>query len=55
VKIAEHVYVVSVTPFTGDQVLVERVQAAKNLTQFMEYEVLSISGISWSAASRSGI
>jgi alkyl hydroperoxide reductase subunit F len=44
VKIAEHVYVVSVTPFTGDQVLVEKVQSSKNLTQFMEYEVLSISG-----------
>jgi len=44
VKIAERVYVVSVTPFTGDQVLVERVQVAKNLTEFMEHEVLSISG-----------
>lgn len=44
VKIAEHVYVVSVTPFTGDQVLIERVRSAKNLTEFLEYEVLSISG-----------
>ena len=44
VKIAEHVYVVSVTPYTGDQVLVERVRAAGNVTEFMEHEVLSISG-----------
>jgi len=44
IKIAEHVYVVSVTPFTGDRVLVDRVQAAKNLTIFLEHEVLSISG-----------
>jgi len=44
VKIAEHVYVVSVTPFTGDQILVERVRAAGNMTEFLEHEVLSISG-----------
>jgi alkyl hydroperoxide reductase subunit F len=44
VKIAEHVYVVSVTPFTGDQILVDRVRTADNLTEFLEYEVLSISG-----------
>ena len=44
VKIAEHVYVVSVTPFTGDRILVEKVRAVKNLTEFMEHEVLSISG-----------
>jgi len=43
-KIAERVYVVSVTPFTGDQVLVERVRAAGNVTEFLEHEVLSISG-----------
>jgi alkyl hydroperoxide reductase subunit F len=44
VKIAEHVYVVSVTPFTGDQVLIDKVQSAGNLTKFLEHEVLSISG-----------
>lgn len=44
VKIAEHVYVVSVTPFTGDKVLVERVQGATNVTVFLDHEVLSISG-----------
>jgi len=44
VKIAEHVYVISVTPFTGDQILIDRVRSAKNLTEFLEYEVLSISG-----------
>jgi alkyl hydroperoxide reductase subunit F len=43
-RIAEHVYVVSVTPFTGDKVLVEKVQSASNVTAFLEHEVLSISG-----------
>jgi alkyl hydroperoxide reductase subunit F len=43
-RIAEQVYVVSVTPFTGDKVLVERVQGASNVTAFLEHEVLSISG-----------
>jgi alkyl hydroperoxide reductase subunit F len=43
-RIAEHVYVVSVTPFTGDKILVEKVQGASNVTAFLEQEVLSISG-----------
>jgi len=43
-KIAEHIYVISVTPFTGDRVLIDRVQAADNLTLFLEHEVLSIYG-----------
>ncbi len=43
-RIAEHVYVVSVTPFTGDKILVEKVQGASNVTTFLEHEVLSISG-----------
>jgi alkyl hydroperoxide reductase subunit F len=43
-RIAEHVYVVSVTPFTGDRILVEKVQGASNVTTFLEHEVLSISG-----------
>jgi alkyl hydroperoxide reductase subunit F len=43
-RIAEYVYVVSVTPFTGDRILVEKVQGASNVTTFLEYEVLSISG-----------
>lgn len=43
-RIAEQVYVVSVTPFTGDKILVEKVQGASNVTVFLEHEVLSISG-----------
>ena len=43
-RIAEQVYVVSVTPFTGDKILVEKVQGASNITVFLEHEVLSISG-----------
>jgi alkyl hydroperoxide reductase subunit F len=43
-RIAEHVYVVSVTPFTGDKVLIEKVQGASNVTAFLEHEVVSISG-----------
>jgi alkyl hydroperoxide reductase subunit F len=43
-RIAEQVYIVSVTPFTGDKILVEKVQGASNVTVFLEHEVLSISG-----------
>jgi alkyl hydroperoxide reductase subunit F len=43
-RIAEQVYVVSVTPFTGDKILVEKVQGASNVTVFLEHEVLSLSG-----------
>ena len=43
-RIAEQVYVVSVTPFTGDKILVEKVQGASNVTVFLEHEVLSILG-----------
>ena len=43
-RIAEQVYVVSVTLFTGDKILVEKVQGASNVTVFLEHEVLSISG-----------
>lgn len=44
VKIAEHVYLVSLTQLTGDQILIDRVKRADNLTMFLEYEVLEISG-----------
>ena len=44
IKIADQVYLVSLTRLTGDQVLIERVKAAKNLTLFLEYEVLEILG-----------
>jgi alkyl hydroperoxide reductase subunit F len=44
VKIAEHVYLVSVTPVTGDQILFDRVKGASNLTMFLEHEVVAITG-----------
>ena len=44
VKIAEHVYLVSLTQLTGDQILIDRVKGAGNLTMFMEHEVLEITG-----------
>lgn len=44
VKIAEHVYLVSLTPLTGDQILIDKVRADKNLTIFLEHEVLEIEG-----------
>ena len=44
VKIAEYVYLVSLTPFTGDQILVDKVKDASNLTVFLEHEVVTIDG-----------
>lgn len=44
VKIAKHVYLVSLTPLTGDQILVDKVKAASNLTMFLKHEVVSIAG-----------
>jgi len=44
VKIGEHVYLVSLTPLTGDQVLIDKVKAAANLTIFTEHETLEILG-----------
>jgi alkyl hydroperoxide reductase subunit F len=44
VKIANHVYLVSLTPLTGDPVLVDKVRSASNLTIFLEHEVLEIVG-----------
>jgi len=43
-KIADHVYLVSLTPLTGDQILIDKVKAANNLTMFLEHEVLEIKG-----------
>ena len=43
-KIAEHVYLVSLTPLTGDQILIDKVKGANNLTIFLEHEVLEITG-----------
>ncbi len=44
VKIANYVYLVSLTPLTGDQILIDRVRSAGNLTIFLEHEVLEIKG-----------
>jgi alkyl hydroperoxide reductase subunit F len=44
VKIAGHVYLVSLTPLTGDQILIDKVKAANNLTMFLEHAVLEIKG-----------
>jgi len=43
-KIAERVYLVSLTPLTGDQILIDKVNAANNLATFLEHEVLEIQG-----------
>lgn len=43
-KIAEHVFLVSLTKLTGDAVLVDRVKAGSNITMFLEHEVVEISG-----------
>jgi len=43
-KIAEHVYLVSTTPLTGTQVLIDRVIDATNLTTLVEHEVVEIKG-----------
>lgn len=43
-KIAEHVYLVSITPLTGDKILIDKVKDAPNLTIFLEHEVVEIEG-----------
>jgi alkyl hydroperoxide reductase subunit F len=44
VKIADHVYLVSLTPLTGDPILIDKIKAANNLTILLEHEVLEIKG-----------
>jgi alkyl hydroperoxide reductase subunit F len=44
VKIAEHVDMVSITPLTGDQVLIDKITPAPNISLFLEHEVLAIGG-----------
>jgi len=44
VKIADHVYLVSATPLTGDQILINKIKTANNLTIFLEHEVVEIKG-----------
>lgn len=44
VKIAEHIYLISLTPLSGDHILMERAREAFNLTLFLEHEVMEIKG-----------
>jgi len=44
VKIAEHVDLVSLTQFTGDPILIDKLSDAKNLTIFTEYQTERIEG-----------
>jgi len=44
VKIAEHVDLVSLTPLTGDPVLIDKLGDAKNLNTFIEYQTEKIEG-----------
>lgn len=43
-KIAEHIDLVSVTPLTGDQILIDKATAVENLSIYLEHEVTSIDG-----------
>ena len=43
-KICNHVYLVSSTPLTGDQVLIGRITHSSNLTILAEHEVVRITG-----------
>jgi len=44
VKIAEHVELVSLTPLTGDPILIDRLKEAKNLAIFTEHQIEKIDG-----------
>ncbi len=44
VKIAEHVDLVSLTPLTGDAILIDKLTDAKNLAIFTEYQTEKIEG-----------
>lgn len=44
VKIAENVDLVSLTPLTGDRILIDKLSDAKNLTIFTEYQAEKIEG-----------
>ncbi len=44
VKIAEHVDLVSLTPLTGDPILIEQLGSAQNLSTFTEYQTEAIEG-----------
>lgn len=44
VKIAERVFMVSLTPLTGDQVLIDRVKGSSNVAIFTEHETREVLG-----------
>ena len=44
VRIAEHVDLVSLTPLTGDAILIEKLRDAKNIGIFTEYQTEKIEG-----------
>ncbi len=44
VKIAEHVDLISLTPLTGDAILIEKLAKAKNLSIFTEHQTKKIEG-----------
>ncbi len=44
VKVAEYVYLVSLTPLTGDAILIQKLKEAKNLSIFIEYQTEKIEG-----------
>jgi alkyl hydroperoxide reductase subunit F len=44
VKIAEHVDLVSLTPITGDPVLIDKLNAADNIDTWLEYQTEAIEG-----------
>ncbi|MBU2608591.1 MAG: FAD-dependent oxidoreductase, partial [Chloroflexi bacterium] len=44
VKIAEHVDLVSLTPLTGDAILIDKFKDAQNLTVYTEYQTEKIEG-----------
>ena len=45
VKIAEHVDMVSVTPLSGDAIMIEKLAEAKNLTIYTEYQTEKVLGM----------
>lgn len=44
VKIAEYVNLISLTPLTGDTLLIERLKGSQNLSIFLEHETVRIEG-----------
>jgi NADH-dependent peroxiredoxin subunit F len=44
IKIAEHVYVISLTKLNADRILIDKLGSAKNLTLYIEHQVESIEG-----------